>query len=209
MGVVFLAYASLPSGAVYAFAWFNFFMHTYIVVFIGISNGIHTFIPWNAMCVALSALLFGQEQLGEVSAASHLQPHHFILLILLHAPPILQLFGKNEFGTLSHSWFVPSASGCCFLFVPSPFSTNIPSSENGMPIMRLRDARLRSDAAAHLSCVTIDGEALFGAKADIVRWRQLVQECSLIDGDWVIALVSSLLYQLMLVIRLTSASAFA
>ena len=103
MGVVFLAYASLPSGAVYAFAWFNFFMHTYIVVFIGISNGIHTFVPWNAMCVALSALIFGQEQLGEVSAASHLQPHHFILLILLHAPPILQLFGKIEFGTLSHS----------------------------------------------------------------------------------------------------------
>jgi len=138
-------------------------------------------------------LLFGQEQHGDAALHLQLQPHHCILLILLHAPPILQLFGKNEFGTLSHSWFVPSASGCCFLVVPAPFSSNIPSSENGMPITHLRDPTLRADAAAHLLCVKDDAAALFGAKADAGRMRQLVQQCTLINGDWVRVLMSHVL----------------
>lgn len=186
MGIVFLAHNFLPSGLVYAFAWFNFFMHVYIVVFIGLENSIHTFIPWNAMCVALSALLFGQQH-PDLHISGGLQLQHVVLLVVLHGPPILQLLGKNEYGTMSHSWFVPSASGSCFLLVPPPISSNVPQCENGMPIRRLRDSGIRVEATSHITAVKSDAELLFGSQIDAgaLGVRQLVQRCILIDDNWV------------------------
>jgi hypothetical protein len=164
-------------------------MHAYIVVFIGLENGIHTFVPWNAMCVALSALLFGQQHPG----GGFIELHHILLLFALHAPPILQIFGKNEYGTLSHSWFVPSASGSCVLLVPPPILSNVPQSENGLPIKRLRDARLRFEAASHIAAVKDDAKLLFGVEADAGSRgaRQLVQQCILIDDNWVTSTASA------------------
>jgi hypothetical protein len=190
-GVVFFMQERLPAGLVYAFACFIFFMHTYIVVFIGLDNSIHTFAPWNAMCVALTSLLFGVRRLDPDSCALKLHPHHFILLAVLHAPPILQLLGKNEYGTLSHSWFVPSASGCCFLLVPASISSSVPAAENGAPIPRLRDPALRSDASSHLTSVKSDAQALFGIESDACSrvLRQMVQESIFIDGEWVSSLL--------------------
>ncbi len=197
MGAIFLAHAYLPYGLVYAFAWFNFFMHAYIVVFIGMDNSIHTFVPWNAMCVALSALLFGQQH-PDGSFIDLVPEHHILLLFALHAPPILQIFGKNEYGTLSHSWFVPSASGSCVLLVPPPISSNVPQWENGMPIKRLRDSCLRFEAASHIAAVKDDAALLFGAEAVAGSFsqrsaRQLVQQCILIDDNWVTSSASALL----------------
>jgi hypothetical protein len=188
MGACFLGHDHLPAGLVHAFAWFNLFMHAYIVVFIGLDNGIHTFVPWNAMCVALSALLFGQQHANSGISLSRLLPHHIVLLFLLHGPPVLQIFGKNEFATLSHSWFVPSASGSCFLAVPDSISRNIPDCENGMPIQRLLDPSLRFDALAHFTAVSGDADQLFGAEAvpGARSMRRLVRQCAYIDGDWVI-----------------------
>jgi hypothetical protein len=190
MGAVFLAHEYLPVKLLYTFACFNFLMHFYIVVFIGIDNGIHTFVPWNAMCVALSALLFGQHN---AQSSLGLQLHHVILIVALHTPPILQIFGKNEYATLSHSWFVPSASGCCFLLVPPTISSNVPDSDNNMPIRRLREAGIRFEAISHLSAVQADAKLLFGdhAFAGAVNARQLVQQCILIDDNWVRASLTS------------------
>jgi hypothetical protein len=186
MGACFLARSYVPTALTHAFAWFNFFMHAYIVVFIGLDNGIHTFVPWNAMCVAISSLLFS-ETAPQDAGLLQLQFHHFIIAFVLHAPPLFQIMGKNEYATLSHSWFVPSASGSCFLLVPGPMSLNIPESENGLPIMRLSDPALRLDSLSHISAVVPDAIALFGADAvtGARNLRSLVRHCSLIDDSWV------------------------
>jgi hypothetical protein len=208
MGAAFLAHELLPAALLHAFALFNFSMHAYIVVCIGLENGIHTFVPWNAMCVALSALLFGQRH-PDVQSALPLHPHHFLLLILLHTPPILQILGKNEYGTLSHSWFVPSASGACFLLVPSHISGNIPPSENGLPIRRLRDATLQADAVSHILDVKSDAAELFGPGTRSAAAQQLVQRSVVLDDSWVMRPASPAPRRLTRVLRSTFASGCA
>lgn len=187
MGACLLAHHHVPAALVQIFAWFNFFMHSYIVLFIGVDNGIHTFVPWNAMCVALSALLFAHTRTHVEATSPQLQFHHVLFLLVLHAPPVLQIFGKNEYATFSHSWFVPSASGSCYLAVPAPISSNVPEFENGLPIARLLDPALRFDSLAHIAAVERDAIALFGvdAAADARNLRQLVRRCTFIDGSWV------------------------
>ena len=58
MGGIFLFYPLLPRHALLVGLACNLFFHLYIITAIGLSHQVHTFIAWNAMCMALSQIIF-------------------------------------------------------------------------------------------------------------------------------------------------------
>lgn len=129
----------------------NHGMHLYIITLIGYRNRVETFVSWNAMCAAVVALLYrgdgfqsvsinpqpGQPQVGVLQVA---------LFLLMWIPPLLQLFGRNPYPTLSHSWFVPGCGGLSTLIVPQQGYHNFPRSDNGVYIRGFRDPALIAKA---------------------------------------------------------------
>jgi hypothetical protein len=116
MGIMVLLrpMCSLPEWVWLLTAAFNVAMHTYIILFIGIRNSIHTFIPWNCFCMAMTVTVLlapPGNPAGSDSALMLLEWLYPILVCLcMNVPPVLQLVGRCDCPTLSHSYFVPFPS---------------------------------------------------------------------------------------------------
>jgi hypothetical protein len=114
-------------------------MHTYIILFIGIRNSIHTFIPWNCFCMAMTVTILlapPENPAGSDSAMMLLEWLYPILVCLcMNVPPVLQLVGRCDCPTLSHSYFVPFPSGGpSYLLFPTEAAGAIPLSDNGRAV---------------------------------------------------------------------------
>eukprot|EP01006_Ploeotia_vitrea_P007440 TRINITY_DN17067_c0_g1_i1.p1 TRINITY_DN17067_c0_g1~~TRINITY_DN17067_c0_g1_i1.p1 ORF type:complete len:506 (-),score=32.20 TRINITY_DN17067_c0_g1_i1:207-1724(-) len=203
MGLAFLVPWLLPSWHLFGVVLFNVFFHLYIVIMIGWANGIETFISWNFMCMAVSALLFtDQDFIGKWPV--DIGWHHYCLLLVLHVPAVLQLFGLNEYGTLSHSWFVPGVGGVSTLLFPASCLANIPREDNGLPVEVYMDEDVLDKIARILGGydkvakalklddlqeeatgkLTQEESKMAGVRAMHVR-QMLVENCICMTGAWV------------------------
>jgi hypothetical protein len=122
----------------------NHGMHLYIITLIGYRNRVETFVSWNAMCAAIVALLYRGNSFQTVSAdlldeQSRFGALQVALFLFMWVPPLLQLFGRNSYPTLSHSWFVPGCGGLSTLIVSQEGYHNFPRSDNGVYIRGFRD----------------------------------------------------------------------
>ena len=133
----------------------NVLMHLYICLFIGLRNQIETFVSWNAMCAAITAVVFvppvgmATVQAGETAASGAgtrylLDPmglswYHWALFLSMNVPPVLHLLGRTEHITLCHMWFVPGASGRNTLLFKYEAAGGLPESDNGVAVPIFRD----------------------------------------------------------------------
>eukprot|EP00757_Euglenozoa_sp_SAG-D1_P001525 gene1526-1932_t len=139
-------------------------MHVYIILGIGVKNSIGTFISWNCMCTAVSAILFSSVNVARGSLEDGPQlsifgssgellvdwPVFIITFLALNVPPFAQLFGWNEFATLSHSWFVPGGTGPSYVLFNRQLMRNVPEEDNGAMVTLRRSDTIIDEVAKHL-----------------------------------------------------------
>jgi hypothetical protein len=110
-------------------------MHAYICLAIGVASGVRTFISWNCFCAVSVAVILNSPQ-----CHTSLTVWHGFLLVVMHAFPLLQLLGLNEWPTLSHSYFVPLAcGGSCYWVCDASERGKIPASDNGRAVAVYRE----------------------------------------------------------------------
>jgi hypothetical protein len=122
----------LPEFVVTCALLFNVFMHLYIIIFIGMKNGIFTFWCWNLMCLAASQTLFSPghclpETLGRDSVISL---WHVISFLVFAIFPATVFFGRCPNGVLSHAYFAPGWYGQSFFLLPKRAEKKIPREVN-------------------------------------------------------------------------------
>ena len=134
MGLVLFFPAHVPSILLYATLAFNIFLHAYIIVFIGLANGMHAFISWNTWCALLVQQLFAPsfDSLLHLSHTWH--AFHWFTFLAMTLPPILMLFGKCPHAGLSHTHFAPGWYGTSTLFLPIKALPRIPRRANGQEL---------------------------------------------------------------------------
>jgi len=156
MGMVFFAvpFGVVPTFVLNATLTFNYFMHCYIVIFIGLANNIHTFISWNMWCTLLAQFILSPAFCGDILLASAWHPFHWFTLLVMTIPPILMLFGKCPNGALSHSYFAPGWYGCVSIFLPIKAADKIPRRVNGQELFRYTQDTYAEDFDYILSCFT-------------------------------------------------------
>ena len=184
MGAFVVFSPFLPTWVRSMVVWFNLSLHIYIIVFIGLLNGIQTFICWNAMCAALVSLTLSSKF---THASFSALPHIPILLIMLYFP-LLQLLGKNEYTTLSHAYFVPGAAPVTYLLFNRTKLENFPIRENGhfVPLFlcgstihaRIKGTFDTKKIAKYLKCEVDELCILKGDYVDYVLKLDLLDPCN-------------------------------
>jgi hypothetical protein len=153
MGAVILFRCHFPRHWLLVVSIFNIFFHLYIIIFVGWCNGVHTFISWNCMCMAVSVLLLTAQPPTLVTGNFEMAGfywHHAVLALLLWLPPAMLLVGLCPYPTLAHAWFVPHAESDSTLLFPVHCLHHMPEEESGHPLTyRCCDAAAL-DAAAEL-----------------------------------------------------------
>jgi hypothetical protein len=136
MGLVFFFPTQAPPFLLYATLVFNFFMHCYIIVFIGLGHNMHAFISWNTWCALLTQQLFSPafERGGLYYLSNSWDAFHWFTFLAMTLPPLLMLFGKCPHAGLSHSHFAPGWYGTSTLFLPTKARDRIPRRVNGQEL---------------------------------------------------------------------------
>jgi hypothetical protein len=156
------------AGLFYFVCFFNLFMHTFIIVYLGLGQKICVFLPWNA-CVCLlvqilyspillqseasskSLLLFNQEQTIVISLA----------IVALFIYPMTLLFGAASDLCLCHAYFAPGYTGDGILLIPKDVAMKkLPMSANGIPLYSA------TDSSKEHACNIVVSKAEIKAKGD-------------------------------------------
>jgi len=185
MGLVLLFSGSIPRWLLLGTACSNLGMHSYIVVGIGFRHEIETFVSWNCMCAAVAALLLTHPTpIPSLSMAACCWPHG-VLLLMLWVPPLLQLIGRNDYPSLSHSWFVPGGVGHSTLIFARDAAQNMPRSDNGVAIRYYVDREAVAKAAALLGGPATMAAALELPLEEPITVEDLGNAVACINGSWV------------------------
>eukprot|EP01124_Arcella_intermedia_P011965 TRINITY_DN18307_c0_g1_i1.p1 TRINITY_DN18307_c0_g1~~TRINITY_DN18307_c0_g1_i1.p1 ORF type:complete len:510 (-),score=76.59 TRINITY_DN18307_c0_g1_i1:10-1314(-) len=131
MGLIFFFPSHFPLPILQLALFFNAFMHVFIVIFIGLSNRIFTFLCWNMMNLALTQIVFSPHILGDNIPFSWWNTFGYLLWTLF---PLTVLFGKCPDGCLSHSYFAPGWYGTSFILVSNKKINHLPKTISGQPL---------------------------------------------------------------------------